>query len=144
MEEIPRQHLAHAPGDEKLRRVGDAEEGELPVRVQVPPGRWGRRCFVAEAGERVFGEADALDEGGMLGCEGDGEADAFVVREDVGAVDVQEVEDALQVLGGGGGGVVVVGGEGGVAAAAVVRGDDGVVLGEEGPDGVPGELWLGC
>lgn len=75
-----------------------------------------------------------------MGCECGGEPDALVVRKDVGAVDVQEVADGFEVGGGGGGGVVVVGGEGGVAAAAVVGGDDGVILGEDGADGVPGEL----
>ena len=141
MVKVPRQHLAHAAVDEKLGRVGHAEEGELPIRIEVLVRRRLSGQLVTEAGERVFDEGEAFDEGGMLGGECGGEADAFIVRDDIGAVDVEEVEDAFEVLRGGLRGVVVVGGDGGVAAAAVVGGDDGIVLGEEGADGVPSELW---
>lgn len=140
VEEIPRQHLAHAAVDEKLRCVGDAEKGELPVRVQIPACRGLCRLLVAESGQGVFEQGNAFDQGRVLHGQGGGETNAFVVGDDVGVVDVQEIEDAFEILGGGLSGVVVVGWEGGVAAAAVVGGNDGVFLGEDGANGVPGKL----
>jgi len=63
----------------------------------------------------------------VFDCERGGEADAFVVGEDVGAADVEVGEDGVQVGAGGVGGVVSGEGDAGVAGAADVWGDDGVL-----------------
>ena len=116
----------------------------MPVRVQVSAYRGLCRLLIAKSGQRVFDQGDAFDKGRILHGQGGGKTNAFIVGDDVG-VDVQDIEDAFEILGGGLGGVVVVGWDGGVAATAVVGGDDGEVLGEDGADGVPSELggW-GC
>lgn len=125
MKKIPTQHLPLSPLHKKLRDVWHGEECKLPVIVGCPGGVWGRGCRFVDAcsGEGIFGDREAFYEGAVFKGEGGGGADAFVVREDVGAGDVEEGEDAEEVGGDGFGGVVVGAGDGGGAAAAEVAGE---------------------
>ena len=141
--EIPGEILALLAPEEELRDVRDREEGELPLRAGGPAGARGLEGLVdaaVDAGDGVLDHDGALDEGAVVGGESGGEADALVVRDDVGLADVEEVQDAFEVFAGDGGGVVVIESQRGLAAAAVVRSDDGVVLCENWADGVPSVL----
>lgn len=123
VEEIPRQHLLLAALDKVLRRVRHAEKRELPVRIQIPVGaRSGRRLVGSCAGECVLAQAEALYERAVLEGESGGDADAFVVPEDVGLRYVEVGEQGLEVGGYGFGGVVAGAGDRGGAAAAEVDG----------------------
>lgn len=98
--EVPRQHLLLASLDEILRCIRDREERELPLVVEPAGAEFAAEdVLVAVAREGVFGVYGAFYEGAVLGGEGDGLAVAFVVGDEVGAGDVEEGEDAEEVVG---------------------------------------------
>jgi hypothetical protein len=92
MKEVPIQHLLFPTVYKVLSGVWHGEESELPVVIQVGAGHFGG---VAVAWEDVLGEDDLLHHVWVFNGEGDGEADAFVVGEDVCFFDEQVVKDSF-------------------------------------------------
>jgi hypothetical protein len=138
--EVPGQHLPLSPLNEELCRVGHAEEGQLPVAVQIPRRGGGLERLVAQSRERILRKAKPLDTAPNLSRQGRGNTRAFIVRKDVRLIDIQEVKNSLEIIGGGRSGKVVAERDGRIACAAQVWGDDGVVLGEDRTNNVPSML----
>ena len=96
MPEIPCQHLLFLSLNEVLCSVGNREKGKLPVLVQAGYTKlWRNNTLVAKAWKSIFRKDSSFHQRAILGVQCSGQAVTFIMRYEIGLIDIQEVEDAF-------------------------------------------------
>ena len=98
--EVPREELLFAAPDQECGGLGDGEEAQVPAVGQGLVLAGQLEELEAEAGERVFGHDQTLDDIGMVAGEQHGDAASDVVGEDVQLRDAEECEHGVERVAG--------------------------------------------